>query len=154
MNFSPSSRSCWDAFKGTNCLPSAENWRFDKRTSFREENLSPETLLERTISRVVDENWANQVPVDSGLVAGSAHWIDLVFRAGTAFSLIELKDESNTPLSAAIQVVRYGLVHAFTRCEVEIADFTQSSFHGSPSVFGGPTNFRIAESTNCSSRKL
>jgi len=95
--------------------PSKENWRFEKRLDVSDENTSSETILDRTISRVCDENWANQVPVDSGLLGGRAHWIDLIFRAGTAFSFIELKDESNTPLSAAIQVLRYGLVYAFTR---------------------------------------
>lgn len=111
----------WSAAGGASGLPSSENWRFEKRISFSDENLRPETLLERTIAFVVDDdNWANQVPVDSGLLGGRAHWIDLVFRAGTAFSLIELKYDSNTPLSAAFQVLTYGLVYAFSRSHAEI----------------------------------
>lgn len=102
-------------------LPSSQNWRFEKRTDFSIENTSPEVLLERTIAAVVDpDNWANQVPVDSGLLSGSPHWIDLVFRSGTEFSLIELKYASNTPLSAAFQVLRYGLVYAFFRSHAEV----------------------------------
>lgn len=101
-------------------LPSAENWRFEQRTDYNENNHNPETLLERTIASVVDDdNWANQVPVDSGLLGGRPHWIDLVFRAGTAFSLIELKYASNTPLSAAFQVLNYGLVYAFSRSHAQ-----------------------------------
>lgn len=111
----------WSAAGGTGGLPSTENWRFEKRISFSEENLRPETLLERTIASVVDDdNWANQVPVDSGLLGGRAHWIDLVFRAGTAFSFIELKYDSNTPLSAACQVLGYGLVYAFCRSHAQV----------------------------------
>lgn len=111
----------WTAWEGPGGLPSIENWRFEKRTAFNEQNFNPETLLERTIALVVDDhNWANQVPVDSGLLGGPAHWIDLVFRAGSAFSLIELKYESNTPLSAAFQILRYGLVYAFSQSHAEV----------------------------------
>ena len=113
--------SNWARSGGANGLPSPENWRFEKRISFSEDNLRPETLLERTMAYVVDDdNWANQVPVDSGLLGGRAHWVDLVFRVGTAFTLIELKYESNTPLSAAIQILSYGLVYAFARSHAEV----------------------------------
>lgn len=100
-------------------LPTVENWRFAKQLEYDENNATHEVTLERTIAAVVDENWANQVPVDSGLLNARAHYIDLVFRAGSAFSLIELKYESNTPLSAACQVLSYGLVYAFFKCHDE-----------------------------------
>ena len=111
----------WTAWEGPGGLPTEANWRFEKRLAFNEQNLNPETVLERTIALVVDDqNWANQVPVDSGLLDGRAHWIDLVFRAGSAFSLIELKYESNTPLSAAFQILKYGLVFAFSQSHSEV----------------------------------
>ena len=102
-------------------LPSAENWRFEKRLSFRDDNKRPEILLERTIALVTDDdNWANQVPVDSGLLGARPHWMDLVFRAGDSYAFIELKYESNTPLSAACQVLQYGIVYAFSRAHAEL----------------------------------
>ena len=94
---------------------SAENWRFERQCDFSEENRSPEVVLERTIINVVDEeNWANQIPVDSGLLGGGRN-LDLAFRAGAVFELIELKVEANTPLSAAFQILFYGLTNAFFR---------------------------------------
>ncbi|MFT5328373.1 MAG: hypothetical protein ACI8P0_006286, partial [Planctomycetaceae bacterium] len=91
---------------------SAKNWRFTRRPEFQDvgDQLPPEVALERTIIQVVDhENWANQIPVDSGLLGRRARYLDLAFRAGSVFELIELKVASNTPLSAAIQVLLYGL---------------------------------------------
>ena len=114
----------WTAWEGPGGLPSEANWRFEKQLAFNDQNRRPEIVLERTIASVVDDdNWANQVPVDSGLLRGPAHWIDLAFRAGSAFSLIELKYKSNTPLSAAFQILKYGLVYAFSRSHAEVLGF-------------------------------
>lgn len=96
-------------------LPIGENWRFEKQLGFADHNASPETMLERTIVELADENWANQVPVDSGLLGRSARVVDLLHRAGSKFSILELKVESNTPLSAAFQVVMYGAAYLFSR---------------------------------------
>jgi hypothetical protein len=44
----------------------------------------------------------------------------LAFRAGSAFELIELKAaDGDTPLSAAFQILRYGLAYAFFRKNLE-----------------------------------
>lgn len=96
-------------------LPSEENWRFTKHIEVGDNNTNPEILLERTIARVVDDNWANQVPVDSGLLGARASGMDLVHRDGNSFSFIELKFDSNTPLYAACQVLKYGIVYLFSR---------------------------------------
>jgi hypothetical protein len=105
---------------------SSENWRFERRPDFQDVERSPEVPLERTIIQVVDhENWGNQIPVDSGLLGGGSRSLDLAFRAGLAFEFIELKVASNTPLSAAIQVLLYGLTNAFFRThsrQLEIED--------------------------------
>lgn len=133
--------SNWAAWGGAGGLPTEENWRFEKRLVFDHANLNPETLLERTIALVVDDdNWANQVPVDSGLLGSRAHWIDLVFRAGSAFSLIELKYEANTPLSAAFQVLRYGLAYAFSRSHAEVLGFDP---HHSPLFEASEIHLRV-----------
>jgi len=104
-------------------LPSSENWRFQKKTDLSDENESPEVTLERTVASITDDNWANQIPVDSGLLGARAHYIDLVHRSAQAFSVVELKVESNTALSAAFQVVKYGLAYAFSRRHAELLEY-------------------------------
>jgi hypothetical protein len=131
----------WAAWDGAGGLPTEANWRFEKRIGFDDANMNPETLLERTIALVTDDdNWANQVPVDSGLLGSRPHWIDLVFRAGSAFSLIELKYESNTPLSAAFQVLRYGLAYVFSRSHAEVLGFDP---HHSPLFEASEIHLRV-----------
>ena len=103
--------------------PSPENWRFTRHPDFQDagDQLGPEVALERTIIQVVDhENWANQIPVDSGILGRASQTLDLAFRAGSAFELIELKAaDGDTPLSAAFQILRYGLAYAFFRKNLE-----------------------------------
>lgn len=102
----------WGA-AGCPATSSKENWRFDKHIDFQDVERPPEVPLERTIARLMDESWANQIPVDSGLLGGGAKTLDLACREGEVFDLVELKVASNTPLSAAIQVLKYGLANVF-----------------------------------------
>tara|TARA_R110002073_G_scaffold139076_1_gene288947 strand:- start:1257 stop:1964 length:708 start_codon:yes stop_codon:yes gene_type:complete len=92
---------------------SKENWRFTKHVTFDDKNRSPEVILERTIAKVTGGQWANQIPVDSGLLDKSGKTLDLACDNGDFFDLVELKVASNTPLSAAIQVLNYGLANVF-----------------------------------------
>ena len=92
---------------------SRQNWRFTKNVNFDDKERGPEVPLERTISRMTGEDWANQIPVDSGLLGKSAKTLDLAGREGDVLDLIELKVDANTPLSAAIQVLTYGLTNVF-----------------------------------------
>jgi hypothetical protein len=93
-----------------------ENWRFEKQPNLNETSPMPEVALERTITRISDANWVNQVPVASGIngIRGSND-IDLIFRTGASFTFIELKVASNHPLYAAFQIVKYGMVYIFSR---------------------------------------
>ena len=116
----------WNQWQRT-VPPSSKNWRFEKRPKYRAGNPSPEVVLERTIARVVDDNWANQIPVDSGLVSRHSSHLDFAYRNGAEFSFIELKYESNSPLSAAIQVLGYGLVYALFRSHAEILGINLNS---------------------------
>ena len=103
----------WGA-AGCSATKSKENWRFTKHVAFADNNRSAEVLLERTIASVTGEQWANQIPVDSGLLGKSNKTLDLACHDGDVFDLVELKDASNktdTPLSAAIQVLNYGLAN-------------------------------------------
>jgi hypothetical protein len=112
-----SSQSIWEAATNDQRVcRSRANWRSEKRLEYRDDNPSLEVVLERVIAQLTDDNWWNQVPVDSGLLDSQGRRkIDLVHREEEAFSIYELKWNSNNPLSAAIQVVQYGAAYLFFR---------------------------------------
>ena len=108
----------------TNCknstrtvLPSKQNWRFSKQTMIAAGNPSPEKGIEKSIVKIAGDDWGNQMPTCSGLVDdGGRHCnVDLVWRTGSHFTFIELKVETNSPLYAAMELLQYGLVYAFSR---------------------------------------
>jgi hypothetical protein len=103
---------------------SRENWRWQvlqPQISIR--NRSPEVVVERAIAaachRLGRIDWANQVPVASGLITSSRdrrRAIDLVRRRGERqFELIELKIASDTPLYAAIEIICHGCLWLIAR---------------------------------------
>lgn len=107
---------------------SIENWRFTLNPKISEHNASPETQVEKQISFLAEQGrlgkkdeWANQIPVASGLLNGHANkraCIDLAQRMGPrSFDLIELKLQpgSGHALSAAMQLLRYGVLYLFSR---------------------------------------
>lgn len=103
-----------------------ENWRFKKQTNLDPQNQSPEVTLERTLARGTSDDWVNQVPTASGVDQTGPHDIDLVCRNGSSYSytFFELKVNANTPLSAAIQILQYGLVYAFSRNNAQKLEYT------------------------------
>ena len=115
--------SNWDASKYHG--GSEENWRLnDPRTELARENDSPEVCLERAIVRTMNalertNVWVNQVPIASGLIHPTSdriRKIDLVHKLGEGtFEFIELKVRSDTPLYAAMEILKYALVYAFSR---------------------------------------
>lgn len=109
-------------FDNWNGTPSngIENWRFEKQEHLGDNNNGPEVTLERTITKVTDCNWANQVPTASGVVeTATAHNVDLIHRCGSHYSFVELKVNADTPLFAAFEILQYGLVFAFFRNNVQ-----------------------------------
>ncbi|SEP49342.1 hypothetical protein SAMN02990966_07294 [Rhodospirillales bacterium URHD0017] len=108
----------------TNRDRSQENWRWPRpQLQIAAHNTSPEVVLERAIAaacgRTGRTDWANQVPVASGLIAGAADGrraIDLAHQCGERhFELIELKIASDTPLYAAIEIIGYGCIWLLAR---------------------------------------
>lgn len=96
---------------------SKENWRWcEPQPQIAVHNPSREVKLERAIAAACAgagrHDWANQVPVASGVVGSSAdrrRAIDLVHQIGPGhFQFIELKIASDTPLYAAIEIIGYG----------------------------------------------
>ncbi len=103
---------------------SKETWRWPSLQPTRNEaNPSAETRVERAVAdaciRLGRHDWGNQVPTASGLLGPTRdrnRSMDLVHRRGKHhFELIELKIESNTPLSAAIQIISYACLWLIAR---------------------------------------
>ncbi len=103
---------------------SRENWRWPSlQPQICAHNCSPEVAVERAIAaacaRMGRTDWANQVPVASGLIEGTRDGrraIDLVRRRGERhFEIIELKIKTNTPLSAAVEIIGYGCLWIIAR---------------------------------------
>lgn len=95
---------------------SKQNWRWQSlQPQISMQNRSPEVVIERAIASACLElgrtDWANQIPVASGLVRGASDGrraIDLVRRhSAQHFELIELKVASDTPLYAAVEILTY-----------------------------------------------
>jgi hypothetical protein len=95
---------------------SKQNWRWHSlQPQISRHNRSPEVVVERAIASACLElgrtDWANQIPVASGLVRGAGDGrraIDLVRRySAQHFELIELKIASDTPLYAAVEIITY-----------------------------------------------
>ena len=103
---------------------SLENFRwFKPQLQLSSSNNSPEVTLERALvaanCRRGREDWANQVPIVSGLAgprAGKRRAIDLVHMKSPAeCEFVELKVASDTPLFAASEIVLYGLLWLLAR---------------------------------------
>ena len=106
---------------------SSENWRFTLNTRISTRNTSREKQVEKRIARLAQEGqlsrneWANQVPVASGLLdhkADEKACLDLVQQTGSGrFDFIELKMSTGSghALFAALEVLRYGVVYLLSR---------------------------------------
>ncbi|HET7183076.1 MAG TPA: hypothetical protein VFI82_00215 [Terriglobales bacterium] len=97
---------------------SAENWRWEKKTWISNSNSSVEKQCEKAIALECGDDWVNQVPTASGLIDGKSERhcdIDLVHRCGpSAYEFIELKYEDATPLFAAFELLKYGMLYVFS----------------------------------------
>jgi hypothetical protein len=98
---------------------SAENWRWEKKTYRSDRNTSKEKILEKRIATQTDLTWVNQIPTTSGLLnstEGKLRSIDLAHQISVAkYEFIELKWGSDTPLFAAFEILKYGLLYLFSR---------------------------------------
>jgi hypothetical protein len=113
----------WD--KATRHSESRQNWRFTKNKGIDPENPSREVQCERAIVNLSEaewpdaKNWANQVPVASGLTGSKRdkkRCIDLVHKhANGEYDFIELKIDADNPLYAAMEIFKYGILYIFYR---------------------------------------
>ena len=112
------------ALAGPDYRPSTENFRwFKPQLTISDANRSQEVTLERALvgacCRLGRTDWANQVPLVSGLAGPRAYKrraIDLVRKISDGqFEFVELKIGSDTPLYAAAEIVLYGLLWLHAR---------------------------------------
>lgn len=110
---------------------SGKLWELRLRTNVAGHNRSGETMLERGVAMLADNEhmagWFNQCPVASGIGDSSRHKhsnVDLVqwSAADSRLTLVELKwvqgkraRHSNSPCDAVRQILRYGAAYLFCR---------------------------------------
>lgn len=105
---------------GCHCR-SEENWRWRLSPKMWPHNKSPEKTLEKEIVRHSSGEWVNQIPTSSGWLhdVEERHAnVDLGRKCGTDwYELVELKAglRADTPLKAAFEILRYGLMYCFAR---------------------------------------
>lgn len=103
--------------------PSVKNWRLEPQLYIQPENDSPEIVLQRQIARDCGQDgWINHVPTCASYCntrTDSQVCIDLVNCSPryNACIFVELKWKSNTPLYAAIEILRYYGLHLFGRAK-------------------------------------
>ena len=104
----------------------SQAWRWEKNTSLSRDNKSIEVRIERAVARLLDDDWVNQVPAASGLTDGDEQRrsMDIVHRRNAVeFDFIELKalrpgersSGHQTPLSAAMELLKYGLIFLYCK---------------------------------------
>jgi hypothetical protein len=126
----------WGAATAENTTSrSSENFRwFKPQLTLGQNNKSPETTLERALigacCRLGRTDWANQVPLISGLEGPHTHKrraVDLVHRSASDHAeFVELKVGSDTPLFAASEIVLYGLLWLLARRDRHRLSFSAS----------------------------
>jgi len=108
---------------------STKNWRWEKEPALGPKNTSREKQLEKKVvlkvqSTEESEQWANQVPVASGVfsIDDKGRLIDLVYRINEgSYEFIELKIDDENPVYAAFEVLLYGMMYVFYRKHVILA---------------------------------
>jgi hypothetical protein len=111
----------WRETPGSNWI-----WR-ERHTNLSENNISQEVLLEREIVEKGGECWTRQISTASGVDTGPdgqrtrtnrRRAIDLVYDQGNgAFSFVELKVGSDSPIYALFEILGYGLAYWHSRQE-------------------------------------
>jgi len=136
-----------------------ENWRWIPRPNLgvERQNTSEEVQLNRTLAgKLPPERWANEIPTASGLAEKGGKepgGLDLACIRDALpdrVCMIELKIGSNNPVSAAFQIVTYGLMLNLSRLvhkrllhdkgPITIADAWRNAKHADLRVLA-PTEF-------------
>lgn len=130
------------------------NWRWELRDNLSHDNKSPEVVLQRNLMKLArtdpraKERWSNETPTASGLSedsGGEPGHLDLAYQSSVDHvTLIELKVGSNTPVSAAIQLVIYALMLVLARTvnrQIKVTDARWLTFKRADLRVLAPTRF-------------
>jgi len=99
-------------------------WLLRRASEIRSDNRSAEKMLEKAVAMLAERGhmagWYNQCPVASGIVSSSSDRnsaVDLVHCSNSKREarFIELKWDSDNPLSALQQILQYGIAYIFCR---------------------------------------
>jgi hypothetical protein len=119
------------------------NWRWQlsplTASSLPLSTTQSEIILQRKVAGFSSERWSNETPTGSGLSGGSRGdpgGLDLAYWKNPDVYMIELKTGSNTPVSAAFQVVRYGLALVLARLVEESVSIISKA--AAPSELSNP----------------
>ena len=135
-----------------------ELWRWKKNTSLSLANTSLEVRIEKAIVRLLGDTWTNQVPAASGLSedAEQRRSVDIVHRHDPKeFAFIELKAlrpgetsrGDQTPLFAAMEVLKYGLL--FLYCKKHRDLLFPGCIEHRPILKANRVNLEVLMTANC-----
>ncbi len=122
---------------------SAENWKLRRNSHFAAKEEEREEVLERRIIQAVEkagrDGWFNKCSTASGVFTrNSGCHIDLIHQIGAdEFELIELKVASDTPLFAAFEILRNGLLYLHARRSLN------ASYTGKPLLKAGKIRLMV-----------
>lgn len=109
-------------YAGKPVSPSDKLWCCRRKTYLDDDHISQETLLEKVVAMLAHEDhmpeWFNQCPVATGITDSHKdrrRAVDLVHLSDGKARLVELKWNSDTPVSALFQILEYGLAYIFSR---------------------------------------
>lgn len=135
-----------------------EMWRWEKQLTLGDDNTSLEVRIERAIAHLLDHDWVNQVPVASGLTKANDKRcsLDIVHRLGPSeFEFIELKalgpgstpNETQTPLFAAMELLKYGLLFLYCKQNREL--LFPNGIEGKPILKATRVHLEVLMTSNC-----
>ena len=111
-------------YPGSPCSESRELWELQRECKISLHSKRRETMLEKAVAILAESChmpwWFNQCPVASGIVdprSDGGRCVDLIHWSSSSgcARFIELKWNSNDPLYALRQILRYGVAYIFCR---------------------------------------
>jgi hypothetical protein len=107
-----------------------ENWRWERQTTYTERNRSKEKVLEKRIVNIPVDGWVNMIPTASGIMGSGERQcnVDLAHEcAPDSYEFVELKWGSDTPLYAAYEILRLGVLYLFSRTHRQQLEYSDSN---------------------------
>jgi hypothetical protein len=140
-----------------------EMWRWKKNRKLRLATTSLEVRVERAIACSLNDDWVNQVPAASGLTKAreGRRSVDIIHRHNAReFTFIELKAlrpgerpiGQQTPLFAAMEVLKYGLLLLFCKKNRDV--LFPSGIERRPILNANRVHLEVLMTPNCYLRSV